>query len=333
MKENANKTIHITDITAAPDAPQNLAAYAAGPTQIITTWDTVTGADRYNVYRSTAASGPYVLAGLTASPYYTDVGLTPNTTYYYHVTAVESETESSLSNMASATTNADIPVPDNVTAIPVSQTQIAITWNAVLNATAYAVYRSTTPDGTYQYIGTTEDPLYNDTGLTPNTTYYYRVAALISGTEGSPSAYAAATTFPDIPFFPAPANVQARALTCTEIFLSWEAVPNAEGYHVYRSETASGPYQLVDITAATVCHDAGLSPDTTCYYFLQAYLGSQFSPQSVPVSAMTPSCKTPVPPSCCPCCPNCGCDPCCCKKCGCKKCGCDMPVSDRICKC
>ncbi|MCI6451379.1 MAG: fibronectin type III domain-containing protein [Hungatella hathewayi] len=81
----------------------------------------------------------------------------------------------------------------------------------------------------------------------------------------------------------------------------------------YGSESADGPYQLIHVTAAASYSDAGLSPYTMYHYLVQAYTGSQFSLPSVPVSAMTPSCGTPVPPCWQCCCPCCGCDPCCCR--------------------
>ena len=295
---------------AAPDAPQNLTAIAVGPTRIDTAWDTVAGATRYNVYRSITATGPYELVGLTAAPSYTDVGVTPNTTYYYRVAAVAGDIQGALSNIAAATTDVDIPMPTNVVAIPVSQTQIDTTWNTVTDATAYAVYRSTTPNGTYQYVGTTVDSTFSDTGLTPDTTYYYRVAAIVGGVQGSPSAYAAATTFPTAPV-PPPANVHAQALNCKEILVTWDAPAGAEGYYVYRSESVTGPFQFVGVTVSTTYVDTGLTPRTTYYYCIQAYAGGQFSSQNAPVGVTTPSCGSPIPP-CDPCCPQCGCDPCCC---------------------
>lgn len=295
-----------------PDAPQNLTAAAAGPTQINTAWDAVTGADVYHVYRGTTDSGPFELVGLTTVPSYTDVGLTPNTTYYYRVTAVTGDTESALSNGAAATTGRDIPMPTNVTATAMSQTQINTTWDAVPGAMAYAVYRSTTPNGTYQYIGTAADTAYSDGGLEPNTTYYYRVAAIVAGVEGSPSAYAAATTFPAVPVPPAPAHVNAQALSCTEILVTWDVSAGAEGYYVYRSESAAGPFQLIGVTRDAAYLDTGRSPSTAYYYFVQAYAGGQISPQAGPVSAVTPPCEPPVPPCQPCCCPCCGCDPCCC---------------------
>ena len=297
---------------SAPDAPQNLRAEAAGPIQINTVWDSVNGAERYNVYRSTSPSGPYELVGLTASPSYIDVGLTPNTVYYYLVTAIAEGEESAHSNVASAVTAPDIPMPANVTATAVSPTQINTAWDTLLNATAYMVYRSTTPDGTYQYVGTTNDSVYSDMGLMPNTTYYYKVSAIVGGVEGSPSAYAAATTFPVLPVPQAPENVRAQVLSCTEILVTWDLSTGAEGYQVYRSKTADGPYQLVGITTTVPYIDTGLSPCTTYYYFVQAYTAGQFSAQSTRVSAVTPSCGAPVPPCQNCCCPRCGCHPCCC---------------------
>jgi fibronectin type 3 domain-containing protein len=60
----------------------------------------------YNVYRGTSAGGPYV-SKLTASPVtstqFTDSGLQSGQTYYYVVTAVDSNgVESVNSNQASA---------------------------------------------------------------------------------------------------------------------------------------------------------------------------------------------------------------------------------------
>ena len=63
----------------------NLAARPkSGKVQL--TW-TGTGADHYNVYRSTTAGGPYVFVASTTSTYstYLDTGLTNGTTYYYVV--------------------------------------------------------------------------------------------------------------------------------------------------------------------------------------------------------------------------------------------------------
>lgn len=84
----------ITDLTAR-----------AKDSEVQIVW-TDTGADHYNVYRSTTQGGPYSFVASTTSTYstYLDTGLTNGTTYYYVVrTAEPNGAETCQSNEASAT--------------------------------------------------------------------------------------------------------------------------------------------------------------------------------------------------------------------------------------
>jgi fibronectin type 3 domain-containing protein len=70
-------------------------------------WTQVSGAESYNIYRSTTAGGPYeqIAAGHeTDYCVYVDTGLTLSTTYYYVVTSLTDGLESSFSNEVTATT-------------------------------------------------------------------------------------------------------------------------------------------------------------------------------------------------------------------------------------
>jgi hypothetical protein len=85
-------------------AAHNLAARAKGA-KVQLTW-TPTGADHYNVYRSTTSGGPYVKIAATASSYstYLDAGVTIGTTYYYVVRDADAfDQEGCESNEATAT--------------------------------------------------------------------------------------------------------------------------------------------------------------------------------------------------------------------------------------
>lgn len=79
-----------------------------------------------------------------------------------------------------------------LTATMAGSDTINLSWTAVSGALGYNVYRSTTPDGTYTKINSAPITAvsYSDTGLTPNTIYYYQVG--VAG--GSTSAVVSAAT-------------------------------------------------------------------------------------------------------------------------------------------
>ena len=93
-----------TSATTVAPAPGNLTA-TASETTIGLSWSAAAGAASYNIYRGTSAGGegttPYQ-TGVTAASF-SDAGLSPGTTYYYFVTAVNAAGESGDSSESSAT--------------------------------------------------------------------------------------------------------------------------------------------------------------------------------------------------------------------------------------
>jgi hypothetical protein len=95
------------DDKLAISSPTSLIA-TAGDSQVTLSWTSVTGAIGYNIKRSTTASGPYTtIATNVTGTTYIDKTVTNGITYYYVVTAVDSDgNESANSNEASATPQA-----------------------------------------------------------------------------------------------------------------------------------------------------------------------------------------------------------------------------------
>lgn len=90
-----------------PNAPANLAA-VAGNAQVTLTWDAVSGASSYNLYRSlTTGAETLYQSGVTSG--YLDTGVVNGTAYYYKVTAVAIGGESSASSEVNATPTAVVP--------------------------------------------------------------------------------------------------------------------------------------------------------------------------------------------------------------------------------
>lgn len=147
------------------------------------------------------------------------------------------------------------------------------------NETNYLLERST--DGTiFTELATlaANTTSYNETGLTPNTQYFYRVKA-INATESSVYTTIASVTTPPIPSAPTKAltptpssgnnNVE---LTNGNLVLKWAGSSNTTSYAVY---FGTNPLNLIKITdvpysAAPSYQMSSLSPAITYYWRIDA---------------------------------------------------------------
>jgi hypothetical protein len=100
-----------------PSAPTGLST-TAGNAQVSLSWTASTNTTSYNVKRGTTTGGPYTKISSPTATNFIDTGLTNGTTYFYVVSAVNSNGESAKSAQASATpasAPANPPPPADVT--------------------------------------------------------------------------------------------------------------------------------------------------------------------------------------------------------------------------
>ena len=194
--------------TSKPGTPTGVNA-TAGSSYITVTWNAVSGADNYNVYRSTSASGTYSFVSTAYSTTYTDYSVTAGTTYYYKVTAENSAGESAKSSYASAkistsgggtgggtggggTTNYEPCPPTNVKCS--GSTTISISWNAATGSgcgtpTSYTVYRfDGTPNASPSWVSIASNitsKSYTDTAPHPGENKYIVTATNSEGTSAN----------------------------------------------------------------------------------------------------------------------------------------------------
>jgi len=175
-------------IANRPSAP-SVEVNAGWPYQLQVAWNLIPAATSYTVLRSTDGVH-YSAVGTTPADdtTYTDTGLTANTQYWYEVVA-----DSTLGNSAAATaTGVTAMLAPTGLAITQGTDQLALQWNAETEATSYQVERST-DDVNFTTIATLSTNSFTDTGITPLTTYYYRVTsadATMGNTSYQPSAVA-----------------------------------------------------------------------------------------------------------------------------------------------
>ncbi|WP_425806420.1 cell wall-binding repeat-containing protein [Desulfitobacterium sp. Sab5] len=268
---------------SALSIPANVTATTLNTNQINLTWDTVSNATYYNIYRSTSYAGTYSIIGSVYTPYYSDNSLTTGITYYYKIQAMNTTGSSAFSSIVNATTlldSATLSPPSNPVATGLSSNEIYLTWNAVSTATYYNVYRSTSSLGTYELVASVSTPYYPDNNLSSGTTYFYKVQAVNSVGKSDYSNIAYATTMYGRSSLATPSNVLATMLSTSQIYLTWDSVSNATYYNVLRSTSSSGTYTIVASVSNPYYADNSLSSGTTYYYKIQACNSVTTSSQS-----------------------------------------------------
>ena len=249
------------------------------------TWNAVTGAAKYEVYRARSKDGDYIKYSTVTGTSYTNTSYIENgNTYYYKVRALKSDgTAGAWSSVVSVTYKQTLPAP-TVTGGNDAQGRPTLTWKAVSGAAKYEVYRARSKDGTYTKYSTTTGTAYtNSSYLTSGATYYYKVRALdANGNAGPYSAVVSVTCRLKLtaPTVTGGTDAQGRPT------LKWNAVSGAAKYEVYRARSKDGDYiKYSTVTGTSYTNTSYLANGTTYYYKVRA-LGSDGTagPDSTPVS-------------------------------------------------
>lgn len=155
--------------------------------KVTLTWDKVSGAKEYVVYRADYSNGTYTKMYTTKNTSYTNTTANAGYTYYYKVKAISYKTayaDSAMSNMVTRTCDCAAPV---VKIALNSDGHPKLTWDKVTGAERYRVYRST--DGkNFSYYYTATAIYFNNDSATAGTTYYYKVMAVSARTSYADSA-------------------------------------------------------------------------------------------------------------------------------------------------
>lgn len=190
--------VHIDNSGSAIGTPV-LNVDSVASTSIDFSWDPVPGATGYRIYQreSSAATFGAPVADVGDTTNSRTIGsLTPGTEYDFILVATDGTVYNDSSAVTRTTSAATSPpdAPTGVSAAAVSDTEITVSWTAPTGATSYEVRRSTSENGTYTAVGTPDGSPFEDTGLSPNTEYWYEVYAVNSAGTSPASARVSATT-------------------------------------------------------------------------------------------------------------------------------------------
>lgn len=245
------------------------------------TWDSVTGAEGYIVYRSTDEGATFSqladISGADMKTYRDSQDIQVNSVYNYKVSAYceGGETLSgSDSEIVRQVTPLAVPVLVNVN--NQAYNTIQLQWEMVDGAVSYQVYRCLTSDGEYECIGEIADgsvTSYADETCVVGVEYFYYIKAC-QALENE-NVYGDASNILSVKTTPNQVHVSGNTFNDgTSVTLSWSQSAGSQGYEIFRSAGSESNYQLVQTIgdcATVTWSDSGLDKGTVYYYKLRPY--------------------------------------------------------------
>ncbi len=207
---------------------------------------------------------------------YEDNTVNPNKYYFYKIKAVLRKKESALSQIDSGYAGT-LPIkPSAPATLSASDNdpsdRIIVTWDGVVGAESYSLYRSQSESGPYSQINSTcNTTRFEDIACNSSRYYFYKVKAVNQTGESDFSANDSGyrVSMPSGPDYP----VNLKAISgVSNITISWLPVPGALNYAIYRKGPFDSNYSLLkkEITDQ-VYEDANVSINMFYYYKVSAY--------------------------------------------------------------
>lgn len=180
--------------------------------------------------------------------------------------------------------------------------KIELSWSAVAGAAGYNVYRSESLETGFELLAEVQEPSYTDTGaavpLKSGFTFYYKVSTL--NTENVESALtepvAGRCYLQNGEVVPPAVVFATQGSYGDRIVVSWDAVPTAASYRVFRCDSETAEFDesaLIAETEETVYEDCsdGLTVGKNYFYKVQS-VGGSASPGEEPSSSVLSSVAT-----------------------------------------
>ncbi|MBQ6936816.1 MAG: hypothetical protein IJN49_09745 [Clostridia bacterium] len=271
--DHTNESTTITTNTIVTKVPGKVtlkkAASAFGGVNV--TWNAVSGADSYTIYRKVAGAKSWSTLGTSKTTSYLDKTAKTGTKYTYTVRAKNIIGLGSYDSTGVSTTYIAAPTAK----IANASNGIKVSWNKISGATGYTVYRSQYSGGKWsgwKNMGTAkaDKSSWTDKSVKSGVQYRYTVRT-VSGK--SVSSFKATS---GLVYLSTPTVKIANASTGVKV--SWNKISGAKNYIVYRSEYASGKWsgwkKISTVGAVTSTVDKTAKSGVYYKYTVKAVNGS-----------------------------------------------------------
>lgn len=267
-----------------PKAPGGTYARPANSSTVHIQWDDSSANEiGFRVERSATPSGPWETAGITGKSVasFDDSGRASEQQVCYRVVTLSRTDESSPSNTSCTTPPAG---PTSLTATALDHQAINLAWtdNSAVED-YYEVERATAEGGPYDVVAllAANTVRYRQSGLTTNTTYWYRVRVDKDGGYGDYSN--AASAMPAFTSPKAPSGTNARPMSGSYVEITWvDSTTNESGFRVERSRDGGATWETARTLGpnATSAQDYAILVEQEACYRVFAFNAQGDSPSS-----------------------------------------------------
>ncbi len=212
-------------------------------TTVTLTWNKVSGATGYKVYRQYGRKWKVIALPKTNKQVVKK--LTSGVTYKFCVRAFKGSGKKAQYGKLSPVVSAR-PVciaPKTVTATPVSPTAAKLSWSSLSSAKGYLVQKYDEAKKAWVKAASTTSTTVTVSGLKTNVAVKFRVRGYTQVKGKNVYGYAKAVTV--TPNLKAPTGIKSAILSSTSAKLSWNAVGGAKGYAVQKYNTSTKKWNHV----------------------------------------------------------------------------------------
>ena len=268
--------------TLSYDAPTVTGVESSGAKSVTISWSSSSDMSGYRIYRSTEKNGTYTrvktITDVTdGTMTYTDKKVETGVKYYYKVCTYNSYfsyTNGTYSEIKSVTPKPAVPT---LKAKSSGYNSIKLTWGkAETGVDGYAIYRSTSKNGTYKRIKTIKSRTtvsYTNKKLTTGKKYYYKIKAYTKN-NGKTYWSSASSAVSAKPTVSVPTIKSIKFASATSVTIKWSKVSGASGYIIYRATSKNGTYKKIATVKSgkTLSYTAKKLKNGKKYYFkVKAY--------------------------------------------------------------
>ncbi len=238
-------------------------------------WSGSKAAESYRVYRYIPETKTYIAIGETDKTQIVINDVEPGYLCAYRVKGFRTVNGEREYSGWSEALWALLPTlkPVKVVSSEVKRDSITLSWDKVNNAQKYRVYRYCEDNKNLALIDETSDTSLVITGLEPDTEYKLYISAVVEGrgmsfeSEMSETVNVKTSDLP--PEVAVVDGIKATDNTLDSVTVSWNKVPDAEGYRVYQKK--SGKWSLIAKTENNTYVCKGLASGKKYQFTVKAY--------------------------------------------------------------